>query len=243
MRTGIKYGCRIVRPPVFLRLLVRKVAISTLELRTTHEPHRRFRIAPLAALTIAATPFASSIALRPLLLPYVRPPFLRLHLYGMLLSSSNATHAGTDTRARARTHTCIVSVHASSKRITIHASLLPDQHRPLVSPGSMVPYVWGDDNSSECPDNFLRITTEEGCRAAAVAKGKLYKGTHNASARPAGCHGSVSKSAISVWLNIAPVGAGYPDRPLLCAGAPLAHQPAVCHANACDPPMLILKRS
>jgi hypothetical protein len=28
--TGIKYGCGIVRPPVFLRLLVTKVTISTL---------------------------------------------------------------------------------------------------------------------------------------------------------------------------------------------------------------------
>jgi hypothetical protein len=91
-----------------------------------------------------------------------------------------------------------------------------------VSPGSMVPYVWGVDNSSECPDNFLRITTEEGCRAAAVAKGKLYDNRFvNMSARPSGCF--TNPDGITVWLNIAPVGAGARNRLLLCAGAPLAH--------------------
>ena len=87
----------------------------------------------------------------------------------------------------------------------------------------MVPYVWGVDNSSECPSNFLRITTEDGCRAAAVTKGKYFAGFTNISDRPAGCYGTVERSSITVWLNIAPVGAGFPNRLLLCAGAPRAH--------------------
>jgi hypothetical protein len=87
----------------------------------------------------------------------------------------------------------------------------------------MVPYAWGDDNSSECPANFLRIRTEDGCRAAAFAKRKYFAGFANISARPAGCYGSVAPRSISVFLNLAPVGAGFPNRPLLCAGAPIAH--------------------
>jgi hypothetical protein len=92
-----------------------------------------------------------------------------------------------------------------------------------VSPGSMVPYAWGDDNSSECPANYIRITTEEGCRAAAFAKRKYFNGVSNNSARPAGCFAQVEWSSITVFLNTAPVGAGFPDRLPLCAGAPLAH--------------------
>ena len=87
----------------------------------------------------------------------------------------------------------------------------------------MVPYAWGDDNSIECPANYIRITTDDGCRAAAFAKRKYFTGFTNNSARPAGCYGQVEWSSITVWLNIAPVGAGFPDRLLLCAGAPLAH--------------------
>jgi hypothetical protein len=72
----------------------------------------------------------------------------------------------------------------------------------------MVPYAWGDDNSSECPANFIRITTEDGCRSAAFAKGKLFSAFINSSARPAGCYGSVTGSRIDLYLNVAPVGAG-----------------------------------
>ncbi len=124
-------------------------------------------------------------------------------------------------------------------KLTVKQTRIAATGLGLVSPGSMVPYAYGDSNSSECPANFLRITTEDGCRAAAVAMGTLFGGFYNTPARPAGCYGSFGFETSTVYLNVIPVGAGFPDRLLLCAGAPLAHvdsvMPCPCERSDADP--------
>ncbi len=89
-------------------------------------------------------------------------------------------------------------------------------NRPLLV--SAAPYAWGSSNSSECPADFGRITTEDACRTAALAAGKTYFGPPEAIAdRPGGCFWN-EENGQSVFLNSDPAGSAYPRRLLLCAG-------------------------
>jgi hypothetical protein len=90
-------------------------------------------------------------------------------------------------------------------------------NRPVLV--SAAPYAWGSSNSSECPADFDRITTEDACRTAAIAAGKAYIGPPEAIAdRPGGCFWN-EQNGHSVFLNSDPAGSAYPRRLLLCAGA------------------------
>jgi hypothetical protein len=146
------------------------------------------------------------------------------HTEKAMLVSSSYAHALASTLALSDIRACGRQAHKHT-----HIAADPTYSGLLAAAGSMVAYVWGNSDSNECPGSFLRITTEEGCRAAAVAKGRLYDNQYtNTAARPSGCY--TNSDGINVWLNVHPVGAGFHNRLLLCAGAPLAHLAMPMHA-------------
>jgi hypothetical protein len=82
-------------------------------------------------------------------------------------------------------------------------------------------YTWGASGTNDCPTKYFRIMSEEACRTAAIAFGKTYGGiTPQRSDRPRGCFWNTDAGGFTVFINLDAVGSGYPDRLLLCSGAP-----------------------
>ncbi len=96
-------------------------------------------------------------------------------------------------------------------------------------------YVSGADGSNACPAGSARIETEAACRTAAAAAGKTFFTVVTESYTPRGCYYETTTNYAA--FNAHAVGAGYPDRQLLCAvattGAPFTpmRSPARVHRH------------
>jgi hypothetical protein len=93
-------------------------------------------------------------------------------------------------------------------------------------------YVSGDRGSNECPAGSARIATEAACRTAAAAAGKIVGSAFvdTEPTYPRGCY-YWTFSTTNAHFNTHAVGAGHPNRQLLCAalvttGAPLTRRRA-----------------